>query len=313
MTIIINPGVTINPGIAFTIPSTPLVTDGILLNFDAASYTGQTTGVQQNVSGTSDNIGFFPYGWSSAPPTGFGNIQPGWVCDQTGAVVTVVDAVNHVITTTGTPFTSGVSYTFTGPWIDSRAGVYATPANAPIWSSSNGGTFELSGTAHFSVPWPTFQPTFTIDIWFNFTGNQPGAACLICDQFSGAPFNFTINASGNYLRTGWYTTNWEGQFVNNNVPVQFPVDGSTWYNLIMSVPATQGYKDYINGAVSLEWNGNPPPNGSSPNQLFYIGRRWDLLETIQGKIAVVNVYNRALTDAEAAQNFNHYKARFGLV
>lgn len=71
--------------------------------------TSVTTGVQQNVSGTSDNIGFFPYGWPA-----YSAIQPGWTCVQTGAVVSAVDGVNHVITTVGTPFASGTSYTFTG-------------------------------------------------------------------------------------------------------------------------------------------------------------------------------------------------------
>ena len=46
-----------------------------------------TSGPQQNVSGTSDNVGFFPYGWPA-----YSIIKPGWTCVQTGAVVTVVDA-----------------------------------------------------------------------------------------------------------------------------------------------------------------------------------------------------------------------------
>ena len=79
----IGAGVTFGAGITIT-PTPSLVTNGLLLNFDAATYTGQETGPQQNVSGTSDNIGFFPYGWNSAPPTGFGNIAPGWICVQNG-------------------------------------------------------------------------------------------------------------------------------------------------------------------------------------------------------------------------------------
>ena len=69
-----------------------------------------TTGSQQNVSGTSDNIGFFPYGWPE-----YSVIKSGWTCVQTSAVVSAVDGVNHVITTVGTPFVSGDHYSFTGP------------------------------------------------------------------------------------------------------------------------------------------------------------------------------------------------------
>ena len=244
MTININPGLRLNPGTYITVPAIPLVTDGLLLNFDAASYSG------------------------------------------------------------------------TGNWIDSYAGVPATPYNSPVWSSTNGGTFILSAPSvqYFSVPWPTFQPTYTIDIWFNFTDSQIGAApCLISDDFSG-PFNFTINAAQNYLQTGWYTTNWQGQYATNNVPTALTHDGSTWYNIIMSVGATE-YKDYINGTTSYapgNFGGGSAPNGSGATQRFYIGKRWDLTDTVNAKMAVVNIYNRALTDAEALQNYSHYKARFGL-
>ena len=68
-----------------------------------------TTGPQQNVSGTSDNVGFFPYGWPA-----YSVIQIGWTCVQTGATVSAVDGVYHIITTVGTAFTSGDTYTFTG-------------------------------------------------------------------------------------------------------------------------------------------------------------------------------------------------------
>ena len=244
MTFTINPGMIIGPGVAVTAPTYALVTDGMLLNFDAATYT-------------------------------------------------------------------------TGDWIDSHAGVPATPYNNPTWSASNGGTFVLSAPSvqYFSVPWPTFRPTFTIDIWFNFTASQQGEApCLISDEFTGAPFNFTINASGNLLQTGWYTTNWQGQYADNNVGAPFVNNGSTWYNITMAVGAAE-YRDYINGSVSYapgNFGGGAAPNGSSPSQRFFIGKRWDLTDTVNAKMAVVNLYDRALTAAEVAQNFNHYRTRFGL-
>lgn len=210
------------------------------------------------------------------------------------------------------------TYSGTGDWIDSYAGVHATPQNNPSWSSDNGGTFVLSAPAvqYFSVPWPTFHPTFTIDMWFNFTNDQPGSACLISDEFTGAPFNFTILAAGSAVQTGWYTTNWPGQFADNNVGTPFIHDGSTWYNVTMAVGATS-YKDYINGSVSYDPGsfssiGITAPNGSSPTQTFFIGKRWDLTDTVNAKIAVVNIYNSALTEAEVAQNFNYYRSRFGL-
>ena len=244
MSITIGPGIAIGAGVSIT-PSHELVNTGLLLNFDAATYSG------------------------------------------------------------------------TGNWIDSHAGVNAVPTNAPAWSSANGGTFVLDApsTQYFTVPWPTFQPTYTLDIWFNFTADQIySGPCLISDAFTGAPFNFTINAASNYLQTGWYTTNWGGQYATNNVPTALTHDGSTWYNITMAVGATE-YKDYINGAVTYapgNFGSGSAPNGSSPTQEFYIGKRWDNADTVNAKIAVVNIYNRALTDVEVAQNYNYYRSRFGL-
>ena len=203
-----------------------------------------------------------------------------------------------------------------GDWVDSYAGVHAVPSNSPVWSSDNGGTFVLSTASvqYFTVPWPTFRPTYTIDIWFNFTASQTAdAPCLISDDYSGE-FNFTINAAGNYLLTGWFDTNWGGQYATNNVATALTADGSTWYNIVMAVGATE-YKDYINGSVSYapgNFGGGAAPNGSSNAQQFYIGKRWDLTDTVNAKIAVVNLYDRALTDEEVAQNFAHYRTRFGL-
>jgi hypothetical protein len=208
------------------------------------------------------------------------------------------------------------TYSGTGNWIDGVSGVQAVPSNSPVWSASNGGTFVLSAPSiqYFTVPWPTFQPTYTIDIWFNFTASQVGdAPCLISDDFSG-PFNFTINASQNYLQTGWYTTNWQGQYATNNVPTALTHDGSTWYNITMAVGASQ-YKDYINGVATYapgNFGGGSAPNGSGARQQFYIGKRWDNADTVNAKMAVVNIYTRALTDVEVLQNFTYYKSRFGL-
>jgi hypothetical protein len=215
------------------------------------------------------------------------------------------------------------SYAGIGDWIDQHAGVHATPFQNPAWSSDNGGIFTLTPSSHqyFSVPWPVFKPTYTIDIWFNYLapgGNQVATSCLISDEFTGGPFNFVIQSTYNTVRTGWYPSNWEGQYADNNVGAPLPQDGSTWYNITMAVGVTE-YKDYINGVVSYapgDFGGGSAPTGSSSSQTMFIGKRWDGFgpnqDTVGAKIAVVNIYDRALTDAEVAQNFNFYKTRFGL-
>ena len=209
-------------------------------------------------------------------------------------------------------------YSGSGDWIDGINGIHATPVNGPTWSSNNGGIFTLNGSnQYFSVPYDIFLPTYTLDVWFNLTGIQSGLPCLVSDAFNGGYINFTVSVGDNYLVTGWYGTNWGlgngGQYATNNTQSKLVSDGSTWYNLVMAVDTTK-YKDYINGSVSYDpgnFGSGSAPIGHGAG-IFYIGKRWDGDDSVLGNIAVVNVYDHALTDQEVATNFKHYKSRFGL-
>ena len=91
-----------------------------------------------------------------------------------------------------------------------------------------------------------------------------------------------------------------------------PGDGNDWGN---PSPATY----YINGQVSNSpvagWNimGGARTNNSwtMPNGMF-IGTSNYANRHFQGKIAVVLMYDRVLTDQEQLQNYNALRARFGL-
>jgi hypothetical protein len=75
-----------------------------------AGQTKTTPTANQNVSGTSDTIGFFPYAWPE-----YDMVKPGWTVVQIpGSTVVSVDGTSHVITITGGNFTSGSFYSFTG-------------------------------------------------------------------------------------------------------------------------------------------------------------------------------------------------------
>jgi hypothetical protein len=207
------------------------------------------------------------------------------------------------------------TYSGTGNWIDSVQGAQAVPSYGPTWDGT-AFTLDRTSSQYFTAPWPSFQPTYTVDVWFTMNGNQSSEAALICDSFQGGPMNFVICSGGSggaVLDCGWFTTNWA--YGQNSNPGGYTADGTTWYNLIMAVSST-GVVDYINGAVSNAtqnpFNGGvSAPNGSGPDQVFWIGKSWSN-QFYNGKVAVVNMYDRALSDAEVLQNFNYYRSRFGL-
>jgi len=76
---------------------------------------------------------------------------------------------------------------------------------------------------------------------------------------------------------------------------------------------------YVNGTVSNQavagWNvmggATTNPAFSGPTQL-YVGTSGYENRNMQGKIAVVLMYDRTLTAEEQLQNFNYYQSRFGL-
>ena len=101
---------------------------------------------------------------------------------------------------------------------------------------------------------------------------------------------------------------------NNNWEFPNPGNGDDWASI---TPTTY----YVNGQVSNQmvsgWNIiGGAKNNTSPafpnNGVLYVGTSGYNDRNMQGKIAVVLMYNRTLTGQEQIQNYNYLKTRFGL-
>ena len=128
-----------------------------------SGQTKTTPTAHQNVSGTSDTVGFFPYAWPE-----YDMIKPGWsVVQIPGTTVVSVDGTYHVITISGGNFTSGSSYTFTGKTglkITGGLTIGSTPAGEPptytymyfstqSWTNDGSNAIHLEGESwSASVP-----------------------------------------------------------------------------------------------------------------------------------------------------------------
>jgi hypothetical protein len=91
-----------------------------------------------------------------------------------------------------------------------------------------------------------------------------------------------------------------------------PGNGNDW-----AYPSATTF--YINGQVANQavsgWNimGGAKTSGNFPEPSnFYLGTSGYDNRHMQGKIALVLMYNRVLTEQEQLQNYNSLKARFGL-
>ena len=157
------------------------------------------------------------------------------------------------------------------------------------WQTSAGNSY-VGSSIH-----TTSQNTYT-DFTVVF---QPNFGATVLDSFVGL---FAVEADKS-VRFGANTSTWT---VNN------PGDANDW-----AYPNTSTY--YINGQASNSpvagWNimGGARTNNSwtMPNGL-YIGTSDYPNRHFQGQIALVLMYNRALTEQEQLQNYSALRTRFGL-
>jgi hypothetical protein len=153
-------------------------------------------------------------------------------------------------------------------------------------SGGNGGSNSFSGSI-----WTTSANTY-----LDFT-------MILQPDFSmagiGGIFGFPSDKSLRVYNNGWLLPN--------------PGNGDDW----SSSPTTF----YVNGQVSNQmvsgWNiiGGAKNNTNLAfpnNNTLYIGTSAYDNRNMQGKIAVVLMYNRTLTQQEQVQNYNFFKTRFGL-
>lgn len=304
--ITIQGGITFEGGItAGNVPLPPAPT--LMLNLDADTYDNTTTGSAQNVSGTSDNVGFFPYAWPA-----YSVIQPGWTCVQTGAVVTAVDGVNHVITTVGTPFTSGDSYTFTGAnsWIDSVSDLPFILYNGVTLSSSGGNSMAFVSSSGQYAQCSTSlssMSTWSAVAWHYYDGTNTGASpCIITEVFTGGGINYalgSLNDNSPLLMAGWYNGGW-------NMP-GYTLTAGNWYQIVGTYDGSH-VRLYINTQLVRE----TPSTGAatSSGSGIKLMNRWDVgaTEYWGGKLGQVQVYDGAMRFGDIVTNWNANKARYGL-
>ena len=285
-------------------------TPTLVFSLDADTYDNATTGTQQNVSGTSDNVGFFPYAWPA-----YSVIQPGWTCVQTGAVVTAVDGVYHVITTVGTPFTSGDTYTFTSAntWYDSVANIPVILYNGVTLSSSGGNSLSFTSTSsqygQSTTSLPTTLSTWTIEAWHYYDGTNAGASpCILTQVYPGttSTINYalgSLNDNTPNLESGFYTGGW------TQTPTGYALTSGNWYQIIGTYDGSTS-RLFVNNTLVTQAVGSGTPINSTGNILLM--KRWDYTEYWGGKLGIIKMYQGAMNSVGVTQSWNANKARFGL-
>ena len=190
----------------------------------------------------------------------------------------------------------------------------ATLVNTPTFNSSNGGhlSFSSASSQYATATNPGNLSTWTAEAMVRFTSSySTKVAMVVGGQFDGVSnLNFTIgtnNAPINFnIAVGFFDGSW-----NSTTGVNYPLN--TWVHITGTFSGTT-LKQFTNGNVVETVSGllASPLSGGQ----IRINRRWDDVVSsgnlFDSNIAVVRVYNRALSEAEVSQNFNAIRGRFGL-
>ena len=201
------------------------------------------------------------------------------------------------------------SYPGTGTvWSDlSRGGNNGVLTNGPTFNSGNGGNIVFDGVDDRVTTNSISLTNWTIQVWFK--------SAPVAGQFKGiVEFALTstgrsglgINTNGRPLIT--YPTSLF------NVSQGSAIDNNTWCCLTGTL--NSGTPNlYVNGVLQSLSGNSSAANAITLNTIF-IGDFTIVPSTLyplNGNIASVIFYNRALSATEILQNYNTTKSRFGIL
>jgi len=203
------------------------------------------------------------------------------------------------------------SYGGTGTtWTDVINGNNGTINNGASYNSAQGGYFEFDGVddqVDFGQPAILESFPMSIDLWFYAEADNDGLITKGTTRGSSSQRDWDITGAG--LNLGWFVSDGSGYPVN--VKDTYP-SLNNWHHLSVSwdgTTATNGAKMYLDGALFTQGTATASTYSTLYN-IFVGGNRAGFY--FDGRISMVKMYNKVLSAAEALQNYNASKDRYGL-
>ena len=236
-----------------------------------------------------------------------------WFATQTDKMVFDIDypaiVTNGLVFNVDAGFTP--SYPTTGTaWYDvSSSGNNGTLTNGPTFSSADSGSIVFDGTndyCSFNIDSSliTNAGEMTFNVWYKYTTSTQDTSLL---EIGGGYntwalyWDFVAQTLLTFTVTGSY---------NNRVQSTTNTRTGSWFNSCGTY-SSASTRIYTNGVLE----------GTITNQTLLsqtgvkegrIAADAGTVNYMGGNVAIVQIYNRALTAAEITQNYNATKGRFGL-
>ena len=194
-------------------------------------------------------------------------------------------------------------------WNDlSGLGNNTTLENGPPYSSDKQGVFEMDGIDNYvdaGANQSIYNVTRYISAFATVKTNNLSGFNGIFGAFSGGGFVHFQTTSAN-LGVYIYGPNF------NTLTSTSPLTSNTWMNLGFTFDGTT-CNLFINGLKVVTNTTGSTANISTPSTTDVSWARcFSGSRCFDGDFAEGKVYNRALTEAEALQNFNGIRSRFGI-
>jgi hypothetical protein len=196
------------------------------------------------------------------------------------------------------------SYPGTGnTWYDlSGSGNTSALTNGPTFNSSNLGAFVLDGSNDYILvnsQANILSKTAYTKIAYIYISNFSTVNNIISGGFSGQHAFWMF---GTVRLNAGHNSIW------NTVVGATSLSLNTWYFAAVTYSNSTGWKLYLNGR---EDGTSVDTTTFTGNQEIVIGA-FSSSNNFTGRIASVQIYNRALTSQEIVQNYNATKKRYGL-
>jgi hypothetical protein len=190
----------------------------------------------------------------------------------------------------------------TAAWYDTSINNLTTTFSAtrPSYFSTNGGYYHFTGSETATLTNPlsaqtTLGQAWTVNAWINVTDDTNNQSLLNLN--SGLFPSYGTNNSLLYLNSG----------ANDYYTYGGDVGGQGWGYLSFRFRNVDNYRTIYRNNVNISTGG--------PNATFTPSGNPGTLtlgSNLRAFLAKLEIYNRVLTDAELAVNYNAYRGRFGL-
>jgi hypothetical protein len=195
-----------------------------------------------------------------------------------------------------------------GAWVDSVGGKSFTLYNSPSWSSSNGGYFTFTASSSQYAQSNTSLPNlsnWTMEVWHYYTGsNIGGAPCILTEVYPGSvgQINYSLGDNNGGFSSGFFDGGWR-------VTDGYSLTPNNWYHIVGTYDGTT-LNLYVNNVLvdTTNYTGNPVSSQGG----IRLMTRWDLPDYWGGRLATVDIYDKALSNSQVTSKWNLTKSRFGL-